>query len=158
MDARTIKELYPQVFDWLKLQDINVYIIIILMVLVAGINMISALLIIILERTTMIGLLKAMGARNWGIRKVFLYVASSLTLRGMLLGNIVGIALCLIQKYTGLVRLSQESYYVSVVPIHFSWSGIIMVNIGTLLVCMLMLILPSIIITRISPIKAIRFN
>jgi lipoprotein-releasing system permease protein len=157
LNARTIKELYPQIFDWLKLQDMNVVIIVILMILVAGINMISALLIIIMERTNMIGLLKAMGASNVSIRKVFLYSASYLTLIGLLAGNVIGLGLCFIQKSFGIIKLSQESYYLSVVPINFSFSSILLLNLGTLLVCLMMLVLPSIIITKITPVKAIRF-
>lgn len=158
LNAKTIKEVQPQIFDWLGLQNINVIIIIVLMVLVAGINMISALLIIILERTQMIGIIKALGAKSWSIRKIFLYTASYLIGIGLLLGNLIGIILCLLQKYFGIVTLDQSSYYVSVVPIHFSIPVILLLNAGTLLVCVAMLIIPSYIITKITPIKAIRFS
>jgi lipoprotein-releasing system permease protein len=158
LNARTIRELYPQIFDWLRLQDMNVVIIIVLMVLVATINMVSALLIIILERVNMIGILKAMGARDLSIRKVFLYTAAYLTGTGMLIGNIAGLGLCYLQKTYGFIKLSQESYYVPVVPVNFSLTPIVLLNVGTILVCILMLILPSFLVTRITPLKAIRFS
>jgi len=158
LDAQTIKQLYPQMFDWLELQDMNVVIILILMVVVAGITMISTLLILILERTNMIGILKALGAKNWSIRKVFLFNAAYLIGIGLFWGNIIGIGLCLIQKYFGVIKLPQESYYVAVVPININIFDISILNLGTLIVCSLMLLIPSYIITRISPVRAIRFN
>ncbi|HOW24733.1 MAG TPA: ABC transporter permease [Bacteroidales bacterium] len=158
LDAMNIRQLYPQMFDWLKLQDMNVAIILILMVLVAGITMISTLLILILERTGMIGILKALGAANWSVRKIFLYNAVYLIGKGLLWGNIIGLGICLLQKHTGLIRLPQESYYVSVVPIHLDPWHIILLNIGTLVICTLMLVVPSYIIARIMPARAIRFN
>ncbi len=158
LNAKTVKEMYPQIFDWLELQNINVFIIILLMVIVAGINMISALLIIILERTNMIGILKALGANNWSIRKAFLYTAGYLTGLGLLWGNFLGLSLCFLQKHFNLIKLSQENYYVSVVPINFSYSNFLILNIGTLTICLLMLVIPTFIITKITPIKAIRFN
>ena len=158
LNSKSIKELYPQIFDWLKLQDMNVYIILILMVLVAGINMISTLLILILERTNMIGILKALGAKNWSIRKIFLYNAAYLIGRGLIWGNIIGISLCVLQLTTGFIKLPQESYYVSVVPINLNVWHILLINFGSLLICLLMLIVPSYIVTKISPVKAIRFS
>ncbi len=158
LNSRTVKEMYPQIFDWLELQNINVFIIIALMVVVAGINMISALLIIILERTNMIGTLKALGASNWSIRKTFLYTAAYLTGFGLLWGNVLGLTLCFLQKKFNLIELSQENYYVAVVPINFSIPYFMILNLGTLVVCIVMLIIPTFIITKITPIKAIRFN
>ena len=128
------------------------------MILVAAINMISTLLILILERTNMIGTLKAMGANNASIRKIFLYTSANLIGKGLLWGNIIAIALCLLQKYFGIITLPQESYYVSTVPIHLSVLYLLLLNVGTIIVCMLMLIIPSYIITKISPVKAIRFR
>jgi lipoprotein-releasing system permease protein len=157
LNARTIKEIYPQIFDWLELQNINVIIIISLIVLVAGINMISALIILILERTNMIGILKAVGAQDVSIRKVFIITATYLLGAGLIIGNGVGLILCFIQDTFELVKLDQASYYVSVVPISFTFLDFALLNIGTLIVCVLMMILPSVIITRISPVKAIRF-
>lgn len=154
----TIIDKNPDIFNWLELQDINVMIIIILMVLVAVINIISALLILILERTNMIGILKALGMPNWNVRKVFLYNALNLIIKGLVIGNIVGIGLCLLQLQFGFLKLPEESYYVSQVPIKLDLYSIIILNIGTLIVCFLMLILPSYVITKISPVKAIRFD
>lgn len=158
LDAMNIRQLYPQMFDWLKLQDMNVAIILILMVMVAGITMISTLLILILERTGMIGILKALGAANWSVRKIFLYNAVYLIGKGMLWGNVFGLGICLLQKHFGLFRLPQESYYVSVVPINLDPWHILLLNLGTLIICTLMLIVPSYIIARIMPARAIRFN
>lgn len=154
----TIIDKNPDIFNWLELQDINVMIIIILMVLVAVINIISALLILILERTNMIGILKALGMPNWNVRKVFLYNALNLIIKGLVIGNIVGIGLCLLQLQFGFLKLPEESYYVSQVPIKLDLYSIIILNICTLIVCFLMLILPSYVITKISPVKAIRFD
>jgi len=158
LDASTIKQLYPQIFDWLDLQDINVLIILILMILVSAITMISTLLILILERTNMIGILKSLGMSNSAIRKIFLYNAVYIIGLGMLWGNILGFAICLFQQKTGMLTLPQESYYMPVVPIYLNGWNILLLNIFTLVICYLMLILPSFIVTRISPIKAIRFS
>ncbi len=158
LDARSIRMLYPQIFDWLGLLDMNVYVIIILMILVAAINMVTTLLISVLEKTNAIGILKAIGASDTLIRKVFLYHAGILISRGILWGNVAGILLCLVQGYFGVITLSPESYYVSHVPINLQLNHILLINTGTFLVSMTMLILPSYIITRISPVKAITFR
>ncbi len=158
LDAKSIRNLYPQIFDWLNLLDMNVYVIIALMILVAGINMITTLLISVLDKTNAIGILKAMGGSNTLIRKIFLYHAGMLISRGLLLGNIAGILLCLMQAQFGFIKLSPESYYVSEVPINLSLSHILLLNAGTFLVSIAMLIIPSYIIARISPIKAMIFR
>lgn len=158
LDASTIIQRYPQIFDWLKLQDINVVIILALMILVSGITMISTLLILILERTSMIGILKALGMKNTGIRRIFLYNAMYIIGIGMCIGNIAGITLSLLQKKFGIVSLAQESYYVSVVPVHLDLLTIILINAVTFIVCTLILIIPSMIVTRINPVRAIRFK
>jgi lipoprotein-releasing system permease protein len=158
LKAVPISDLYPQIFSWLELQDMNVVVIIVLMVLVAGITMISTLLVLILERTNMIGILKALGTRNWSIRKIFLYNAAYIILVGLFWGNLIGLGLSLLQYYFELIPLSQESYYVSVVPINLSFSGVATLNIATLLVCTMILVVPSYVITRITPLKAIRFD
>ncbi len=158
LDARTIKQLYPQIFDWLDLQDINVLIILILMTMVAGITMISTLLILILERTNMIGILKALGMNNRSIRKIFLINATYIIGQGVILGNLVGLAISFIQLKFGVLTLPQESYYVSTVPINLDLINILILNGATILICLLMLIIPSYIITRITPVKAIRFS
>lgn len=155
---QTIKELYPEIFHWLELQDVNVVIIILLMVLVAGINMISTLLILILENTTTIGLLKALGSRNSSIRKIFLYLSGGIMAWGLLIGNVIGIALCLLQKQFHFITLPQESYYVSYVPINFSWSTIFLINAGTMVACLAIIIIPSMIISRIDPVKSLRYE
>jgi lipoprotein-releasing system permease protein len=158
LNTKTIRDLYPQLFDWLDLQDMNVIIILVLMVLVSGMAMISTLLILILERTSMIGVLKALGARNLSIRRIFLYNAAYIVGKGLLFGNIAGIGICLVQKYTGIITLPQESYFMSVVPINIDIIHILLLNAGTLAACTLMLLLPSFIVARISPVKAIRFD
>ncbi len=158
LDAKTIRDLYPQIFDWLDLQDINVLIILILMVLVSGITMISVLLILILERTNMIGILKALGMPNGGIRRVFLINAAYIIGQGLLWGNLVGATLCLIQQKYGIITLSQESYFVSVVPVNLDLWNILLLNIGTAIVCLMMLLMPSFVISKISPLRAIRFS
>lgn len=156
--AQTVKEVNPTVFSWLDLQDVNAIIVITLMILVAGINMISALLILILERTTMIGILKALGATNQSIQKVFLYNAAYLIGKGLFWGNVLGIGIACIQLYFGIFKLDQATYYVSVIPISINLLTIIFLNIGTLLCCLLMLIIPSFIVSKITPVKAIRFS
>ena len=157
LNSKTIVESYPTVFEWIKLFDNNVWFIIAIMILVASINMITALLVLILERVQMIGILKALGSNNWAIRKVFLYNASYLVLKGLLWGNSIGLALLMFQKYSGIISLNPETYYVSEVPIHISISTILLLNIGTLVMCFLMLIIPSFIITKINPAKSIKF-
>jgi lipoprotein-releasing system permease protein len=158
LDARSIRDIYPQLFDWLELQDMNVLIILVLMVLVSAIAMISTLLVLILERTSMIGLLKALGMQNSGIRKVFFYHAVYIIGQGLLIGNFFGIGLCLLQHYFGIIRLPEASYFMNVVPIHLDFLQLIILNLGTLAICSAFLILPSFIIARISPVKAIRME
>lgn len=158
LNAKTIKEIYPQIFDWLNLTNMNVQVILILMIIVGVINMTTALLIMILERTNMIGILKALGANNWTIRKVFLYNATFLITRGLFIGNIIGISLCLLQKHFGLIQLDQESYYVSVVPVDINWLYIFLLNLGTLIICLFVLLIPSYVVSKITPVKAIRFR
>ncbi len=158
LDAQSIRQLYPQIFDWLSLLDMNVYVIIVLMILVAGINMITTLLITVLEKTNAIGILKALGARNTLVRNVFLCHAAMLISRGLLWGNLIGIGLCMVQVSTGLISLSPESYYVSEVPVNLRLSHILLLNLGSFGISMVMLILPSYIVSRISPVKAIIFR
>jgi len=158
LNARTIKDLYPQIFDWLGLQNINAIIIITLMIVVSGMNMISALLIIILERVNMIGMLKALGSPNFSIRKVFIYLAGFLTGKGLLWGNVIGLTCIFIQSYFKPIQLDESSYYISYVPIVFSWSYLAILNLGTLLVCVVMMTIPTLIITKIKPLSAIRYS
>lgn len=158
LNSQTIKELKPQIFDWLGLMDTNVLVIIVLMLLVAGFNMISALLIMIIERVNMIGILKALGMDNGSIRNIFLYNSVYLISMGMLFGNLIGIGACLLQSHYGFITLPEESYYVKVVPVNLNLVYIAALNIGTLLVCTLMLLIPSYLVSRISPLRAVRFN
>ena len=158
LNAQTISEKYPAIFDWLKILDTNIIVIISIMILIAGINMITALLVLILERTQMIGILKALGSSNWSIRKVFLYNATYLVGVGLFWGNLTGIALLLIQKYFGIVKLDPENYYVSEAPVYLGLEYILLLNIGTLLLCLFMLLIPSYIVSKISPVKAIKFD
>jgi len=153
-----IRLRYPQIFDWLNFQDMNVFIIITLMLLVAGFNMISGLLILILERTNMIGILKALGSSNGTIRKMFLYQASYLIVKGLFWGNIIGTGLALLQLKTGLISLDPASYYIKRVPVNLELSHIILLNLGTMAVIILMLLVPSQLISRITPVKAIRYD
>ena len=158
LNASSIKQLYPHIFDWLQLMDMNVIIILTLMILVSGITMISILLIIILERTQMIGILKSFGSGNVLIRKLFIYYAINIIGKGMFWGNLLGLSFCIFQQYTGVFGLNQESYYISVVPINIDAFPIIIINTLTFIVCSLILIIPSLIIGKISPLKAIQFN
>jgi lipoprotein-releasing system permease protein len=156
--AYTITESYASIFEWLKLLDINTQIILVLMLVVAVINMISALLIMILERTSMIGMLKAMGASNVAIQKIFLINAFYLIGLGLILGNLLGLGVCFIQYKTHVLKLDQASYYMKFVPISISWVDVALLNAGTLIIALLVLIIPSLLVTRISPVKSIRFK
>jgi len=153
-----IRLKYPQIFDWLNFQDLNVIIIIVLMLVVAGFNMISGLLILILERTNMIGVMKALGSGDGLIRKVFLYQAAWLTGKGLLWGNIIGLGLALLQLRTGLISLDPSSYYLKTVPVNIDFMHIILLNAGTMAAILLMLLIPSQLISRINPVKAIRYD
>ena len=156
--SQTIYEAYPQVFHWLELLDINVWIILALMVCVAGFTMISGLLIIILERTQMIGVLKALGARNKTIRHTFLWFASFIISQGLLLGNVIGFGIIALQWYTGLVKLDPQTYYVSEAPMEINIPLFVLLNIATLLICVLVLIAPSYLISHIHPAKSMRYE
>ncbi len=153
-----VRDMYPEIFNWLDLLDMNVTVIIIIMLIVALINIITILLIRILEKTTAIGILKSMGASNGKIRRIFLYISTVILLRGMLLGNIAGIGLAVLQKYLGIITLDQETYYVSVVPVYFDWSYLIGVNIFVIITGILVMLLPSMIISRIYPAGTLRLK
>lgn len=156
--SESITNQYPQIFDWLSVLDMNVWVILILMILVAGFNMISGLLVLILERSTMVGVLKAMGSPNWSIRKIFLYLSVFMTSRGMLWGNVIGICIVLLQKIFHIIKLNPATYYVDVVPVNFSIFHILLLNIGSLLITTIMLVIPSYFVSKISPEKTIRFD
>ncbi|WP_278034936.1 ABC transporter permease [Flavobacterium nitratireducens] len=158
LDSQTIVQKYSYIFEWLQLFDFNIVVILIVMILVATINMVVALLVLILERTQMIGIMKAIGANNWSIRKMFLYNASYLIYRGLLWGNLIGVAILLIQKYFGVVELNPENYYVNEAPVYINVFYILLLNVLTVVVCFVVLLIPSYIITKITPVKAIRFD
>jgi len=158
LNTKTIQEKYAYIFEWLQLFDFNIIVILTVMVIVATINMVVALLVLILERTQMIGILKSVGASNWQIRKIFLYNAFYLIIKGLFWGNLIGIGLVLIQKYFGVIQLNPENYYVNEAPVYLNWMYILMLNLGTVTICLLVLLIPSYIITKISPVKAIRFD
>jgi lipoprotein-releasing system permease protein len=153
-----IRIRYPQIFDWLNFQDINVVIIILLMLIVAGFNMISGLLILILEKTNMIGVLKSLGAEDITIRRVFLYQAAYLIGKGLFWGNLVGIGLAYLQLKTGVITLDATSYYIKTVPVNLELTHILLLNAGTMIAIIAMLLIPSQLISRISPVKAIRYD
>lgn len=157
-NSTSIKKSRADIFNWLELQDINVFVIIILMLLVAGINIISALLIMVIERTNMIGILKSIGANNLSVRKIFLYSATYLVGVGLFWGNLIGISFCILQSKFEFLKLDQDAYYIDHVPIEISGLDIIGLNIGTLVISVVMLLIPSLIISKISPAKAIKFD
>jgi len=158
LDTKTIIEKYSYIFEWLQLFDFNIIVILVVMILVATINMVVALLVLILERTQMIGILKALGANNWSVRKIFLYNAFYLIVKGLFWGNLVGISLLLIQQQFGIIQLPPENYYVNQAPVYLNWGYILLLNLLTVTICFLVLLIPSYIITKISPVKAIRFD
>jgi lipoprotein-releasing system permease protein len=157
-DISNVRQIYSNIFMWLDKLDINGIIVIVLMILVATINMVTALLILILERTNMVGLVKALGMKNANVRRIFLFISMKLIGRGMLWGNVFGIALCLLQYYFKLVKLDSETYYVDYVAIEINWYYFLLLNIGTFITCALMLLLPTLIITKLTPIKTLKFD
>ena len=158
LNAVSIKETNSYILEWLNLFDLNIAVILFIMLMVAGINMITALLILILERTQMIGILKALGSDNWSIRKIFLHHAYYLITRGLIIGNILGIGILLIQKYFEVIKLDATTYYVSVAPVNINILHIVLLNIITLVLVLLMLLVPSYLVSKISPVKAIKFD
>ncbi len=156
--SRSVKDVYPNIFDWLNIQNTNRDVIFIVMAIVAIINLITCLLILVLERTRMVGILKAIGANNGYIRQIFLYYATIIAGIGVATGFAAGIGLCLLQQYTGFIHLNESAYYVSVAPVHIVWWQTIVVCLATLLVCFLSLILPALFVNRIQPVKAIQFK
>ena len=156
--TRSVRQLNPMIFAWLDVLDMNVAVILILMILVAGFSMISGLLIIILERANMIGTLKALGENDAGIRKIFLYISAFLIAKGLFWGNLIALSVCFIQKHTGILKLDPETYYLSEVPVEINWMYILSINLGTLIVTLLLLIGPSYLVARISPARTVRFE
>ena len=158
LKAISIKDKYPQIFDWLRLQDFNVLIILILMLIVGGVNMITSLLIIILEKSRLIGVLKAIGATNWDIRKVFIYNSLYIISSGLLFGNLIALSFSIAQKYFNLIKLDENIYFMSYVPIKIEFLSLLLINFGTIIICYLILVIPSIVISKISPAKSIKFE
>ncbi len=158
LDSQTIADKYYYIFEWLSLFNFNIAIIIGIMILVGGINVITALLVLILERTRMIGILKSLGTTNWSIRKVFLYNAAYLISVGLFWGNVIGLGLLLLQQQFGFIQLDAATYYVTKAPVHINPLHIITLNAGTLVLCLIMLLVPSYIITKITPVKAMKFE
>ncbi|MGB0864442.1 MAG: ABC transporter permease, partial [Saprospiraceae bacterium] len=156
--AQTIREMYPSLFGWLDLQDVNVQFILLLMVIVAIINMTTALMILIFERTNMIGILKALGNTNWNIRRIFLYYAAYIIGIGLILGNFIGLSFCFLQDAFDLIQLDESAYYVSVAPVQINWWTVLFLNIGTLIITLLAMVIPSYLVTQISPVKAVRYK
>ena len=156
--SKSIREIYPNIFDWLDIQDVNRNVVFIVMGIVALINLITCLLILMLERTNMIGLLKSMGATNWTIQKIFIVYASFITLSGVGFGLIIGVGICLLQQATGLITLDEASYYITVAPIKMIWWQVAAVCAGTSVVCFISLFLPTLLIPKVSPVKAIEFK
>lgn len=156
--SSTIQEINPQIFSWLDLLDLNVWIILALMVCVASVTMISGLLIIILERVPMIGILKALGSRNSVIRHTFLWFGMFIMAKGLIIGNILGIGVCLLQQWTGIVKLDPTTYYVSEVPVELNIPTILLLNAGTFTICTLVLVVPSFLVSHIHPAKTIKFG
>lgn len=157
LNSISIADKDHNLFEWLDMFDINIRLIIIIMIIISGINMITALLVLILERTQMIGILKALGNGNRSIQKIFLYNAAYLILKGLFFGNLIGIGLLLIQHYTGIITLDPENYYVNKAPVYINFGYILILNFGTLILCLLMLIIPTFMVSKINPIKAIKF-
>lgn len=156
--SMSIMQRDPSIFEWVRLFDFNTYLIIAVMIIVASINMIVALLVLIIERSQMIGVLKALGSSDWSVRKIFLYNAFYIISKGLLWGNLIGIGLLLIQKFFGIITLNPETYYVKVAPVVINVGHILLLNLGVLFLCILIMIIPSYIITKISPAKTIRFK
>jgi len=157
-DTKTIAQIYPQIFDWLSLLNINVRIILILMIFVASVNMITSLLVIIIEKTNMIGTLKALGSGSRSVSKVFVYHAAFLIIFGMIIGNIAGLSFIFLQSRFEIVKLDPASYYVDHVPVMFTWGRFALLNAGTFVICSLIMLLPASFISRITPLKALRFD
>lgn len=158
LSSSTIKSQLPNIFEWLELQKMNEIIILILMIIVATLNMVTALLILILDRTQMIGILKAMGAKTQMIQSIFLYKAAYIILNGLFWGNLIGMGICLIQKKFGIITLPEKEYYLNVAPIKLEILPILGINLGTLIICLSVLLIPSYFVSKINPVKAIRFN
>lgn len=158
LNSSTIKQIHPNIFDWLALQDKTIIIVLVIMIGIAVLNLITCLLILVLERTRMVGILKAVGAKDFTVQKIFLYHGIIITAIGLLLGNLLGLAICWIQQRYGLIKLPEDAYYISQAAVNVVWWQVAMIDIGTLLICFLILLIPTIIVKKIQPVKAIQFR
>ena len=158
LTSQTIKEIFPSIFDWLGLQNQTIYIVLIIMIIIALLNLVTCLLILVLERTRMVGLLKAIGATNSTIQKIFLYQGAFITFMGLLLGNILGLFISWLQWRYGFITLPEESYYISKAAVHIVWWQIGMLNLVTFMICTAVLLLPTIIVSKVQPVRAIQFR
>jgi lipoprotein-releasing system permease protein len=156
--SRTIEEIYPNIFDWLNLQDITILIVLIIMIVIATLNLVTCLIILVLERTRMIGILKAIGSPNVSIQQIFLYQGAIITLFGMAIGNFFGLLICWLQQRYGFITLPEDAYFISKAVVRLEWWHIIVVNVGTFLICFLILLIPTLVIRRIQPVRAIQFR
>jgi len=157
-NSRTIKEVYPNIFDWLNLQNITIAIVIIIMVIIAILNLVTCLIILLLERTQMVGILKALGSPDRSIQNVFLYYGALITVSGIVFGNILGLLLCYLQQRFGFITLPEDAYFISKAVVKLEWWHIVAVNAGTFLICLLVLLIPTLIIRKVRPVQAIRFS
>lgn len=156
--SRSIEEIYPNIFDWLNLQDITILIVLIIMIVIATLNLVTCLIILVLERTRMIGILKAVGAPTWDVQKVFLYQGAIITLFGMVIGNAFGLLICWLQDRYGFITLPEDAYFISKAIVKLEWWHIVLVNAGTFAVCFVILMIPTVVIRRMQPARAIQFR
>jgi lipoprotein-releasing system permease protein len=156
--SRSIEEIYPNIFDWLNLQDLTILIVLVIMVVIATLNLVTCLIILVLERTRMIGILKAVGSPTSAVQKIFLYQGAIITLFGMVIGNGCGLLLCWLQQKYGFITLPEDAYFISKAVVKLEWWHVVLVNAGTFLICFLILTIPTLVVRRMQPARAIQFR